>query len=179
MSDLIAYGCNLHDRGLEPLLYIRRSAKAVTGILPNVRREEQGWELTKVEVVNNTQWLGTRGTRPERARKNLAVALGQRLLNAARSGLSVASSINFTDDSTQGAFGFHDALPHSLGPRQEPRRRKWRGVWLTPELTERNTNDVRHSSPPLTKEFRVIHRLPSQWKGVLSAYSAPSVVVDR
>ena len=46
VSGLIAYGGNLRDGGLEPLLCIRRCTEAVTGILPNVRREEQGWELT-------------------------------------------------------------------------------------------------------------------------------------
>jgi hypothetical protein len=178
VSNLIAYRGNLHDRGLEPLLTVGRFAEAPTSILPNVRRKEQRRELTEVEVVHNTQWVGSGGTRPERARKDLAVALRQRLLDTASSGLTVARSINFTDDSPQSAFHFYNTFPHSLGARQEPRWRKRWGAWLTTELTKRDTNNVRHPPPPFTEKLLILHRLPSQRQGVLCALAAPPIVVD-
>ena len=178
VSDLVADRRDLADGRLKPLLYVRRTAQTATSILPSVRREEQGWELTEVEVVDDAQRLRSRGARPERACEGLAFALRQRLLNPPRGRLAEACSVDLTDDATQRALGLHNALPHGLGAWQEPRRRERRGVWLAPELAERDTNDVRHPSPPLAEKLLVLHRLPSQRKGVLRAQTAPPIVVD-
>jgi hypothetical protein len=81
VSNLVTDRRDLADGRLKPLLSVRRSAKTVTSILPYVRREEQGWDLSEVEVVNDAQRLRSRGARPERACKDLAFALRQGLLN--------------------------------------------------------------------------------------------------
>lgn len=46
MSDLVANRRNVADSGLKSLLSIRRTTQTVTGFLPNIRREEQGRDLT-------------------------------------------------------------------------------------------------------------------------------------
>src|SRR5205085_416582 len=96
-------------------LAVRRAAKTVTSILPHVSREEQGRDLTEIEVVNNAQRLRSCRARPEGACKGLAFVLGQPLLNPPRGRLGETSGINLTDDATQGALGLHNALPHGLG----------------------------------------------------------------
>jgi hypothetical protein len=87
-------------------------------VLPNIRREEQGWELTEVEVVDDAQRLRARGARPERACKTLAFAFGHSLLNPLCGRLAEASSVDFTDDGTQGALGVYNTLPHCRFPRR-------------------------------------------------------------
>ena len=178
VSDLVADRRDLADGGLKPLLSVRRTAQTVTSMLPSVRREEQGWELTEVEVVDDAQWFRSRRAGPESSCEALAFALRQRLLNPPRGRLAEACSVDLTDDGTQRALSLHNALPHGLGTRHEPRRRERRGVWLTPELAERDTNDVRHPSPTFPKKLLVLHRLPSQRKGMLGAQTAPPVVVN-
>jgi hypothetical protein len=178
VSDLVADRRDLTYGRLKTLLCIQRTAQTVTSILPNVRREEQGWELTQVEVVDDAQRLRSRRAGPERACEALAFTLRQRLLNPPRGRLAEACSVDLTDDGTQRALGLHNTLPHGLGTGQEPRRRERRGVWLAPELAERDTNDVRHPSPSLAEKLLVLHRLPSQRKGVLRAQAAPPIVVD-
>ena len=57
VSNLVTDRRDLTDSRLKPLLAVRRAAKTETSILPCVRREEQGRDLTDVKVVNNAQRL--------------------------------------------------------------------------------------------------------------------------
>jgi len=69
-------------------------------MLPNICREEQGWQLTEVEVIDDAERVRSRGTRPECACEDLAFAFRQSLLNLSRGRLAEASSIDFTDEGT-------------------------------------------------------------------------------
>jgi hypothetical protein len=64
VSDLVANGRDLADGRLKPLLSVRRTAHTVTNILPNIRLEEQGWDLTEVEVIDDAQRFRSRGGAP-------------------------------------------------------------------------------------------------------------------
>jgi len=55
VSDLVTDRRDLADGRLKPLLCVRRTAEAVTGSLPSVRREEQRRDLSEVEVVDDAQ----------------------------------------------------------------------------------------------------------------------------
>jgi hypothetical protein len=68
--------------------------------------------------------------------------------------------------------------PNGLSPWKEPRRCKWRRISLASELAVRNTNDVRHPSPPLPEKVIVLHRLPPQREGMLGAQAAPPIIID-
>jgi hypothetical protein len=57
VSDLGSDRRDPSDGRLKPLLRIRRTAQTVTGMLPNVSREEQRGELTEVEVVDDAERL--------------------------------------------------------------------------------------------------------------------------
>src|SRR6266702_304770 len=88
MSDLVTDRRDLGDSGLKPLFRIRRATEMVTSILPNFRREEQGWELAEVEVVDDAQRLRSRRACSECARKDLALAVMKPLLNFPRGRLA-------------------------------------------------------------------------------------------
>src|SRR5947208_176605 len=93
VSNLIADRRNLTDGRLKPLLAVQRAAQTLTSILPCVRREEQGRELTEVEIVNNAQRLRSYRARPKRACEDFAFALRQRLLNPPRGRLAETCGI--------------------------------------------------------------------------------------
>ena len=104
MSYFVADRRDLAHRRLKPLLSVRRTTKTVPSILPSVRREEQGWELTEVEIVDDVQRIRSPGTRPERASEALAFALGQRLLNPPRGCLTEADNKYLYIEWGQGSF---------------------------------------------------------------------------
>ena len=105
--------------------------------------------------------------RPLSFRASVSRSLSGSASRFSRGRLAEPCSVDLTNDATQGTLGLGDSLPHSLGAWEEPwRRYRWR-VRLAPELPERDTNDVRHPSPPLAKKLFVLHRLPSQRKRML------------
>ena len=114
VSDLVTNRRDLADGRLKPLLSVRRTTQMLASILPYVDREQEGWDLTEVEVVNNAQRLRSRGPRPERAREGPAFAFRQCFFNLAGGRLAEKCSIDLTEDAAQSALGFHNPLPHCL-----------------------------------------------------------------
>ncbi len=98
MGDLIAHGRNLADRGLEPLLRVRCAAEPVTGLLPDVCREQEGRELSEVEVVDDAERFCCREPRPQRACEGLTFAFSQRPPNLWRGRFAELRGVNFPND---------------------------------------------------------------------------------
>src|SRR5215472_1212448 len=139
------------------MLWIWHTTETLTSILPYLCREQEGWDLTEVEVVNNAQRLRSHWAGAERAGEGFAFALGQRQFNPLRRRFAETCGIDIAEHAPQGALGFHNPLPDCLGAGQEPRRRQRQRVWLASELAERDTNDVRHPFPPVTEKLHILH----------------------
>ena len=61
---------------------------------------------------------------------------------------------------------------------QKPRWCKRRGICFTAELPERDADNFCHPGATLANKLFVIHPLPPEWKRMLSAHSAPSVLIN-
>src|SRR5262245_19634619 len=111
MSDLVTHRGDLAEGSLKPLLSVRLITKTVTCVMPSVRREEQRWDLTKVEVIDDAQRLRSRLACPQCACEALAVPLRDRFLNLTRASFAEACSIDLANDGTQRALGLRYPLP--------------------------------------------------------------------
>ena len=88
VSDFVAGRGDDGDGSLESPLSIRCCAQAETSMRPNVRSEEQGRQLTEIEIIDDAEWVQTLRARPECACQGLAFAFRQSLLNPPRGRLT-------------------------------------------------------------------------------------------